>query len=91
MYTMFLAKPNSFNSKDQKTFKSMFDASDYLNAYGETEVKLDVDEWIAIGKLLEIAPNGSLSTPKYFPKYKYDRKTKTRRLVMEKFSMEAFL
>jgi len=87
---MFLAKPNSFNSKDQQTFKSMFEASDYLNSYADTEVRLDVDEWIAIGKLLEIAPDGSPRTPGYFPKYKYDRKTTTRRLVMEKFSMEAF-
>lgn len=82
---MYIAKPNSFNSLDTKEFKSAFDAADYLNSFSQTESKIDVESWIALGKLLDKSTG---KIPEYYPAYKFDKVTRTRKLIMKKFSME---
>jgi hypothetical protein len=64
----YLAKPNTMNSFGAKPFRSLFEARDYLNEVTETEIKIPVDEWIALGKIVEVKDNGETKIPEYYPK-----------------------
>lgn len=66
--TNFVAKPYTANMQNSMVFKSMFNACEYLNEVTGVEPKMKVDEWIILGKLLEVNACGETSMPKYFPK-----------------------
>lgn len=80
---MFIAKPNDINFSNSKEFSSMFDAQAYLEGY--TGVNMPMDEWIILGKILEVTPNGAADTPKFYPKIRKGN------IVMERVDFESFL
>ena len=83
--TTFLAKPNVANLQDSMLFESMFKACEYLNEVTGVEPKMKVDEWIVLGKLLEVDARGETSTPQYFPKVVKGE------IKMQKLDMASFL
>lgn len=80
----FLAKPNANNLQDSMIFESMFNACEYLNKVTGVEPKMKIDEWIVLGKLLEVDARGETSMPQYFPKV-VKGEIKMKRLDMKSF------
>ena len=80
----YLAKPSVSNSQNSKMFESMFKACDYLNEVTGVEPKMKVDEWIVLGKILEVGAGGKTSVPQYFPKV-VKGQIKMKRLDMDSF------
>lgn len=83
--TTFLAKPNLSNLQNSMRFESMFKACEYLNEATGVEPKMKIDEWIVLGKLLEVDSMGNTKAPKYFPKVVKGE------IKMEKVDVESFL
>jgi hypothetical protein len=83
--TTFIAKPFTANLQDSMLFESMFKACEYLNEVTGVEPKMKVDEWIVLGKLLEVDTRGETSMPKYFPKLVKGE------IKMQKLDMDSFL
>lgn len=83
--TTFLAKPNISNMKDSMLFESMFKACEYLNQVTDVEPKMQIDEWIVLGKLMEVDGRGNTSVPKYYPKVVKGE------IKMKKLDIDAFL
>lgn len=67
---MFLAKPNTKNLTNSKEFVTMIEAMEYLNEVTASEdtVAMPIDEWIMVGKLLQVNENGTLTMPTEYPK-----------------------
>jgi len=83
--TTFLAKPYAANLQDSMLFESMLNACEYLNEVTGVEPKMKVDEWIVLGKLLEVDARGETSVPQYFPKVVKGE------IKMQKLDMDSFL
>jgi len=81
----FLAKPNASNLQNSMIFESMFNACEYLNEVTGVEPKMKIDEWIILGKLLEVDARGETSMPQYFPKVVKGE------MKMQKLDMDSFL
>ena len=81
----FLAKPNASNLQNSMIFESMFNACEYLNEVTGVEPKMKIDEWIVLGKLLEVDARGETSMPQYFPKVVKGE------MKMQKLDMDSFL
>ena len=80
----FIAKPNSRNMIGAKEFPTMFEAQNKQNELTEVEPSVPIDEWIVLGKLLEVNANGETSTPKYYPKMRKGE------MVMVKFDYKDY-
>lgn len=67
---MFLAKPNTKNLTNSKEFVTMIEAMEYLNEVTASDdtVAMPIDEWIMVGKLLQVNENGTLTMPTEYPK-----------------------
>jgi hypothetical protein len=67
---MYLAKPNTKNLTNSKEFVTMIEAMEYLNEVTASEdtVAMPIDEWIMVGKLLQVDENGTLTMPTEYPK-----------------------
>jgi hypothetical protein len=67
---MYLAKPNAKNLTGSKTFATMIEAMEYLNETTSSDdtFAMPVDEWIMIGKLLQVNEDGTLTMPTEYPK-----------------------
>jgi hypothetical protein len=80
----YLAKPALNNTQNSKMFDTMFKACDYLNEVTCVEPKMKIDEWIILGKILEVDTCGKTSVPQYFPKV-VKGQIKMKRLDMDTF------
>jgi|LakMenEpi03Aug12_release.lakeMendotaPanAssembly.Ray.scaffolds.fasta_scaffold737272_2 hypothetical protein len=67
---MYLAKPNNKNLTNSRQFATMLEAMEYLNEVTASEdtVAMPIDEWIVIGKLLQVNEDGSMTMPTEYPK-----------------------
>lgn len=67
---MYLAKPNNKNLTNSRQFATMNEAMEYLNEFTASEdtVAMPIDEWIVIGKLLQVNADGSMTMPSEYPK-----------------------
>jgi len=67
---MYLAKPNTKNLTNSKEFVTMIEAMEYLNEVTASDdtVAMPIDEWIMVGKLLQVNENGTLTMPTEYPK-----------------------
>ena len=67
---MYLAKPNTKNLTNSKEFVTMLEAMEYLNeaTASEDTVAMPIDEWIMVGKLLQVSEDGTLTMPTEYPK-----------------------
>lgn len=67
---MYLAKPNTKNLTNSKEFVTMIEAMEYLNEVTASEdtVAMPIDEWIMVGKLLQVSEDGTLTMPTEYPK-----------------------
>ncbi len=67
---MYLAKPNTKNLTNSKEFATMLEAMEYLNeaTASEDTVAMPIDEWIMVGKLLQVSEDGTLTMPTEYPK-----------------------
>lgn len=67
---MFLAKPNALNLTNSKKFATMMEAMNYLNEITTSDdtISMPVDEWILVGKLLQVNEDGTLTMPTEYPK-----------------------
>jgi hypothetical protein len=83
---MLLAKPNTFNTLNSKVFQSFDECVSYLMEYTQPEVTIHMDEWIMLGKILTINPDGTTTTPEYYPKRK-----RGGEVTMVKFDIESFV
>ena len=54
--------------------------------YTQPEVTIHMDEWIMLGKILTINPDGTTTTPEYYPKRK-----RGGEVTMVKFDIESFV
>lgn len=83
---MFLAKPNALNLTNSKKFDTMIEAMDYLNetTASDNTIAMPIDEWIVIGKLLQVNGDGTLTMPTEYPK-KVKGEIKMVRLDIESY------
>ena len=67
---MYLAKPNTKNLTNSKEFGTMLEAMEYLNEVTASDdtVAMPIDEWIMVGKLLQVSEDGTLTMPTEYPK-----------------------
>ena len=67
---MYLAKPNNKNLTNSRQFATMIEAMEYLNEFTASEdtVAMPIDEWIVIGKLLQVNEDGTMTMPTEYPK-----------------------
>lgn len=67
---MYLAKPNTKNLTNSKEFVTMIEAMEYLNEVTASDdtVAMPIDEWIMVGKLLQVSEDGTLTMPTEYPK-----------------------
>lgn len=67
---MFLAKPNTLNLTNSKEFATMIEAMNYLNeaTASDDTISMPIDEWIVVGKLLQVNEDGTLTMPTEYPK-----------------------
>jgi len=67
---MYLAKPNTKNLTNSKEFVTMIEAMEYLNEVTASDdtVAMPIDEWIMVGKLLQVREDGTLTMPTEYPK-----------------------
>lgn len=67
---MYLAKPNNKNLTNSRQFATMNEAMEYLNEFTASEdtVAMPIDEWIVIGKLLQVNADGTMTMPTEYPK-----------------------
>ena len=67
---MYLAKPNNKNLTNSRQFATMNEAMEYLNEFTASEdtVAMPIDEWIVIGKLLQVNADGTMTMPSEYPK-----------------------
>jgi hypothetical protein len=67
---MYLAKPNNKNLTNSRQFATMLEAMEYLNEFTASEdtVAMPIDEWIVIGKLLQVNEDGTMTMPTEYPK-----------------------
>lgn len=84
---MYLAKPNTKNLTNSKEFVTMIEAMEYLNEVTASDdtVAMPIDEWIMVGKLLQVNENGTLTMPTEYPK-----KVKGQ-IKMVKLDMDSYL
>jgi hypothetical protein len=84
---MYLAKPNTKNLTNSKEFVTMIEAMEYLNEVTASEdtVAMPIDEWIMVGKLLQVSEDGTLTMPTEYPK-----KVKGQ-IKMVKLDMDSYL
>lgn len=54
---MFIAKPNDRNFMNSQQFATMQECKRFLDTY--TEQKMPMDEWIMLGKIMEVTADGS--------------------------------
>lgn len=80
---MFIAKPNDMNFSNSQKFTDMFEAQSYLEHM--TGVNMPMDEWIILGKILEVNPYGDNVMPEFYPKVRKGN------IVMERVDIESFL
>jgi len=80
---MYVARPFALNNSRQKNFESIEDACRYLAE--ETEHDLHPEDWIALGKILEVKSDGSCVTPKVFSV------VKKQQVVKKKFDIDSLL
>jgi len=80
---MFLAKPNERNLSNSVQFEDMFQAQAYLEE--TTGINMPMDEWIILGKILEIGGDGAMTMPEFYPKVRKGN------IVMERVDIESFL
>jgi hypothetical protein len=80
---MFIAKPNDMNFSNSQKFADMFAAQSYLEQV--TGVNMPMDEWIILGKILEVSPSGDNVMPEFYPKVRKGQ------IVMERVDIESFL
>jgi len=80
---MFIAKPNDMNFSNSQKFTSMFEAQSYLE--NTTGVNMPMDEWIILGKILEVNPYGDNVMPEFYPKVRKGN------IVMERVDIDSFL
>jgi hypothetical protein len=80
---MFMAKPNDMNFSNSQKFIDMFEAQAYLEQI--TGVNMPMDEWIILGKILEVNSHGEHIMPEFYPKVRKGQ------IVMEKIDIESFL
>jgi hypothetical protein len=80
---MFIAKPNDMNFSNSQKFADMFEAQSYLEQV--TGVNMPMDEWIILGKILEVNPYGDNVMPEFYPKVRKGN------IVMERVDIESFL
>ena len=80
---MFVAKPNDMNFSNSQKFADMFEAQAYLEKV--TGVNIPMDEWIILGKILEVNPYGDNVMPEFYPKVRKGQ------IVMERVDIESFL
>lgn len=80
---MFVAKPNDMNFSNSQKFTDMFEAQAYLEKV--TGVNMPMDEWIILGKILEVNPYGDNVMPEFYPKVRKGQ------VVMERVDIESFL
>lgn len=83
---MLLAKPNTSNTMNAKQFESFEECVAYLTEYTQPEVTIHMDEWIALGKILTVNPDGTTTTPEYYPKRK-----RNGEVSMIRFDIESFM
>lgn len=81
----FLAKPNDANMSNSMMFESMPAACEYLNEFTGVEPKMKVDEWIVLGKILEVTESGQTKMPDFYPKMVKGK------IVMERVDIDSFL
>lgn len=84
---MYLAKPNAKNLTGSKQFATMLEAMEYLNeaTASDDTVAMPADEWILIGKLLQVNDDGTMTMPTEYPK-----KVKGQ-MKMVKFDIDKYL
>jgi hypothetical protein len=80
---MFIAKPNDMNFSNSQKFADMFAAQTYLEE--TTGVNMPMDEWIILGKILEVGVDGAPAMPEFYPKMRKGN------IVMERVDIESFL
>lgn len=54
---MFIAKPNDRNFLNSQQFATVQECKRFLDNY--TEQKMPLDEWIMLGKIMEVTADGS--------------------------------
>lgn len=67
---MFLAKPYDRNLTNSKQFATIIEATEYLNEVTASDdtVAMPPDEWIVLGKILQVNDNGTMTMPIEYPK-----------------------
>jgi len=55
---MYLAKPFDRNMIGSKSFETLNECKAFLDEFSEQ--KMPVDEWIVLGKILELLPSGNV-------------------------------
>jgi hypothetical protein len=54
---MYIAKPFDRNMLGSKQFETLQECKKFLDEF--TEQKMPLDEWLILGKILEVLPDGS--------------------------------
>jgi hypothetical protein len=55
---MYLAKPFDKNLIGSKQFETMQECKKFLDEF--TEQKMPMDEWLILGKIVEVLPDGTM-------------------------------
>ncbi len=55
---MYLAKPFDKNLIGSKQFETMQECKKFLDEF--TEQKMPLDEWLILGKIVEVLPDGNM-------------------------------
>ncbi len=55
---MYLAKPFDKNLMGSKQFETMQECKKFLDEF--TEQKMPIDEWLILGKIVEVLPDGNM-------------------------------
>jgi hypothetical protein len=55
---MYIAKPFDRNMIGSKQFETLPECKKFLDEF--TEQKMPMDEWLILGKILEVSPDGNI-------------------------------
>jgi hypothetical protein len=55
---MYIAKPFDRNMIGSKQFETLQECKKFLDEF--TEQKMPMDEWLILGKILEVSPDGNI-------------------------------
>lgn len=63
---MYIARPFALNHSRQRSFESISEAAEYLENETDPEYIMRVEDWIAIGKIVEVDEAGNEAIPRVF-------------------------